>query len=322
MVKVAIVAASSELAKEVIDKLVETRKHEILALVRKDPTQFSPIPGVKWVQTNYEDKNELVSIFKGVETVICFFPVHLDPGNETQKRLIDASIEAGVKRFAPSEWATGVKLEDSLDVIPWYAGKIEIAHYLENLNKEKKVIEYTRFQVGIFMNYLSHPQKSSNHVSTIPFLLHFEGQHTTLIEGSLDDSISWTAVQDIAGVVARAVEYEGEWPAVGGISGTRLTIGELLKLAESIGKPITVEWLKLEDLEAKTKTEAPPIDNNFDLHTATPEVVAAFLEYVNRHVLQGIHRGVYDITDEWNKLLPDYEFTQIGDFVKKYWGGK
>lgn len=321
MVKVAIVAASSQLAKEVIDKLVETKKHEIIALVRKDPTQYPPITGVKYVQTSY-DKKELVNILKGVETVLCFFPVHLDQGNETQKRLIDASIEAGVKRFAPSEWATGVKLENSIDVIPWYAGKVEVARYLEEVNKDKKVIEYTRFQVGFFMNYLSHPHKSANHVSTIPFLFDFENQRATAIEGAYNDAISWTTVQDIAGVAARAVEYEGEWPSIGGIVGTRVTIGEMLKLGESIGRPFTVKWHKLEDLEAQTKKEAPPIDSSFDLHTASPEVIAGFMEYATRSILQGIHRGAYDVSNEWNKLLPDYKFTQVEDFVKEYWGGK
>jgi uncharacterized protein YbjT (DUF2867 family) len=60
---------------------------------------------VQWIQTNYEDKSDLVKMFQGVDAVLCFFPVHLDPGNVLQKRLIDAAIEAGVRRFAPSEWA-------------------------------------------------------------------------------------------------------------------------------------------------------------------------------------------------------------------------
>lgn len=45
-------------------------------------------------------------MLKGVHTVLCFIVVHLDPDNESQKRLIDAAIEAGVKRYAPSEWST------------------------------------------------------------------------------------------------------------------------------------------------------------------------------------------------------------------------
>jgi len=58
------------------------------------------------VKANYESKAELIELFRGVETVLSFLAVHLDPGNETQKRIIGAAVEAGVKRFAPSEWAT------------------------------------------------------------------------------------------------------------------------------------------------------------------------------------------------------------------------
>ncbi|KAM0438463.1 hypothetical protein ACHAPT_001212 [Fusarium lateritium] len=138
MVKIAIAGGSSELAREIIDKLVATGKHEITALVRKDPSQFPPLAGVRWVQANYEDKAELVQLLKGIHTVLCFIAVHLDPDNQAQKTLIDASIEAGVKRYAPSEWSAGVKLSSSLDAMPWYTGKIEISQYLENLNKDKK----------------------------------------------------------------------------------------------------------------------------------------------------------------------------------------
>ncbi|KAI2615531.1 NAD(P)-binding protein [Hypoxylon sp. NC1633] len=319
MTKIAIVSASSQLAREVIDKLVETKKHEIIALVRKDPSQYPPQPNVKWVQTNYE-KGELVGLFHGVETVLCFFPVHLDAGNATQKRLIDAAVEAGVKRFAPSEWACGVKLESSLDAIPWYAGKIEVGHYLENLNKERKVIEYTRFQLGSFMNYLGHPHKTTNHVATIPFGFDFEHQYATVVEGSLDSVFTFTTVQDIAGVVARAVEYEGEWPAIGGIRGSRITVGEMLQLGESIGKPFTINWLNKSDLEAEKRTTEHM--QGFDLHNSSPEQLGAFLQWATRGILLAVTRGVYDVTDEWNKILPDYEFTQVEDFVKKLWGNK
>ncbi|KAI0850699.1 NAD(P)-binding protein [Daldinia vernicosa] len=320
MVKVVIASASSALAREVIDALVASKKHDIIALVRKDPAQFPALPGVEWVKTAYDDKSELVRLFKGVEAVICFLAVHLDKDNATQKLLIDASIEAGVRRYAPSEWATGIKLESSLDAISWYAGKIEISRYLEKLNEKKKVIEYTRFQVGTFTNYLGHPHKTANHVHTLPFLFDFESQHAVAIEGSLDDVIVWTTVQDIAGVVARAVEYEGEWPTIGGISGTKATIGELLRLAETIGRPLKVDWLKKEDLEAEIRNTGDILVP--DLRTATPEQIGAFFQAVPARILTAISRGAYDVTDEWNKLLPDYKFTQLEDFLKSVWGGK
>jgi hypothetical protein len=40
----------------------------------------------------------------GVHTVLSFIVVHLDENAAAQKALIDAAIQAGVKRFAPSEW--------------------------------------------------------------------------------------------------------------------------------------------------------------------------------------------------------------------------
>lgn len=130
-----------------------------LTKATKDPSEFPQLKGVEWVQTDYSDKKELVDILRGVNTVLCFFAVHLDPGSENQKRLIDAAVEASVKRFAPSEWGTsvtlensnnliltsirGVKLADSLDIMSWYSGKVEVAKYLENLNSEKKVAKQT-----------------------------------------------------------------------------------------------------------------------------------------------------------------------------------
>lgn len=69
-----------------------------------------------------------------------------------------------------------------------------------------------------------------------------------MVEGSHNDVIVWTTVQDIANVVARAVEYEGEWPAVGGISGSRLTIGEILRIGEAIGKSCSHDRMAAESV--------------------------------------------------------------------------
>lgn len=59
-----------------------------------------------WVRTSYKDPLELARILRGVHTVLSFILVHSDRGNVAQKHLIDAAVQAGVKRFAPSEWAS------------------------------------------------------------------------------------------------------------------------------------------------------------------------------------------------------------------------
>lgn len=62
----------------------------------------------------------------------------------------------------------------------------------------------------------------------------FNSRRALLIEGSNDDRITLTTVQDIAGVVARAIDYQGEWPVISGIQGADMTIGELIALGEKI----------------------------------------------------------------------------------------
>lgn len=59
---------------------------------------------MKLLQVDYNDKADLVEKLRGIDVVMSFLVVHLDESNMVQRNLIDASIEAGVKRFAPSEW--------------------------------------------------------------------------------------------------------------------------------------------------------------------------------------------------------------------------
>ncbi|EEU36003.1 uncharacterized protein NECHADRAFT_49787 [Fusarium vanettenii 77-13-4] len=320
MVKIAIAGGSSELASEVLDKLVATGKHEITALVRKDPSQYTPRAGVRYVQANYQDKAELAQLLKGIHTVLSFIAAHLDPENQAQKNLIDASVEAGVTRFAPSEWSTGVKIASSLDAMPWYTGKVEVAQYLEDLNKDKKVLQYTRFQVGSFMDYLCHPYKASKYITTLPINIDLAKKHAIVVEGSLDDEMTYTSVGDIAHVVARAVDYEGEWPVIGGIQGDKITIGEVLKIGEKIrGEPFTIEWLKMEDLAAgELKTDNYP---RIDLPSIPKDQVESFSKMAIAGVLIAMTRGVWTVSDEWNKIFPDYKFTKVEELLKEAWKG-
>jgi hypothetical protein len=75
-----------------------------------DHTQDGPHrevqPGVTWVKTNYQEVGQLAKILRGVDTVLSFIVAHLDLDSTAQKNLINAAVRAGVRRLAPSEWAT------------------------------------------------------------------------------------------------------------------------------------------------------------------------------------------------------------------------
>jgi hypothetical protein len=51
-------------------------------------------------------------------------------------------------------------------------------------------------------------------------------------------------MNDLANVVARAVEYKGEWPVIGGIHGTTLSTTRLLEIGAKVrGKKHLVYYL-------------------------------------------------------------------------------
>jgi len=71
-----------------------------------DNAAFKGADGVTWVKADYNDTSLLVQALQGVHTLLCFITPQSDPGNVSQKNLIDAAVKAGVKRYAPSEWAS------------------------------------------------------------------------------------------------------------------------------------------------------------------------------------------------------------------------
>ncbi len=84
------------------------------------------------------------------------------------------------------------------------------------------------------MDYFAFPYKLAKHFRPFETQIDFSRRRALTLDGGDDDRITLTTAQDLANVVARAVEYEGEWPVVGGIKGTELSIGQLIALGEKI----------------------------------------------------------------------------------------
>jgi hypothetical protein len=116
----------------------------------------------------------------------------------------------------------------------WYTFKGHTRQYLAELNKNKKVLEYCLFQPGLFTNYFTLPYPSTTHVKAIETQFDFENRRAIIREGAESDHLTFTTVKDLANVVARAVDYQGEWPVTGGIRGSRISIKEFLALGEEI----------------------------------------------------------------------------------------
>ncbi|KAM0354388.1 hypothetical protein ACHAPU_001432 [Fusarium lateritium] len=313
MVKIAIAGGAGNVGQEIIDALHARNKHEILILSRKDAPEKEIAPGVKWAKTSYQDIDELAKILEGVHTVLSFMSVGPDGmKGRPQENLIDASVKAGVKRFAPSEWGSS-----KLDYFPWYDFKRSAREYLAEINRDNKVIEYTLFHFGLFTNYMTYPYKSCEHVTIFETPVNFNDCRGLLVDDG-EAVLSLITAQDAAKVTALAVEYEGEWPLVSGIKGADITMNKLVALGETIrGKPFKVEYLKSKDLEANVvKASYLPMPE----HPSIPvEIRKSYAATLITGLLLGFKDGAMQVSDEWNRLLPDYKFIQPEEFLTKAW---
>jgi hypothetical protein len=97
-----------------------------------------------------------------------------------------------------------------------------------------QVLEYSLFQPGLFTNYLTRPYKSTKHVHLMETPIDFDQRRLLMVEGRDNARITLTTVTDVVNVMAKAIDYEAEWPVVGGIRGDTLTIGEIVKLGERV----------------------------------------------------------------------------------------
>jgi hypothetical protein len=86
------------------------------------------------------------------------------------------------------------------------------------------------------------------------------------------------------------------------------------------GTPFATDKLKSQDLESGTWTTSwqPKLD-----HPSIPaEQGDLFSRIILAVVLLALSADAYNISDEWNQLLPDYKFTQAEDFLANVWRGK
>jgi hypothetical protein len=86
------------------------------------------------------------------------------------------------------------------------------------------------------------------------------------------------------------------------------------------GEPFHIDKLKADDLKAGVAKFSwlPTVD-----HPGIPrEQAKALAPMLVSGMLLGISAGALEVTDEWNRLLPDYQFTQAADFLAEAWRGK
>lgn len=141
-----------------------------------------------------------------------------------------------------------------------------------------------------------------------------------VVDNHEDAIMTFTTVSDLAAIVASAVGYEGKWPTTGGIRGNRVTFSRVVDISRKIRGPIDVTKLKVEDLEAgELKC---PWGLQAVHHAVSDDQAQIFLKQVAIGLLLSSTKGAWDVSDDFNQVFPDYEFTSIESFLRKTWEGR
>ncbi|KAF2002574.1 NAD(P)-binding protein [Amniculicola lignicola CBS 123094] len=293
MVKIAVAGGTGNVATEILKSAIASGKQDITILTRSDP------------------------VLKGFDTVLSFLVVHLDEGCKVQRNLIQACVKAGVRRFAPSEW--GIKNGSG---VPPYKNKDEIAGYLKEINKDEQILQYTLFHPSIFLDYFAHPHPlpPSQSLITWPFFIDFASRRAMILDSG-DQPLVLTAISDISQILALALEDERPWPEIGGIRGTLTSMKELVALGREIrGGDWEVIQLKGEDVKKGILT-SPWIPQ-----MSHPVIPLADREHYSREFvvtfLQGVMRGAWDVSGEFNERYPGYKFWGAREYLREAWVGR
>lgn len=96
----------------------------------------------------------LVDAFKGEDAVICTLNVEV---LAFQAKYIEAAVEAGVKRFIPSEWGSHHIKTPATEMAQVFAGKAALVNFLDKKSKEAsasgKEFHWTGVNNGVFFDW-------------------------------------------------------------------------------------------------------------------------------------------------------------------------
>ncbi|KAE9390481.1 NAD(P)-binding protein [Gymnopus androsaceus JB14] len=226
-----------------------------------------------------------------------------------QESLLRAGLSVPTfRRFAPSEFAVD---SEQVKGVKLYQTKLPILRSLEEVKAERgDSFEYSRFNCGIFMNYLgfgnTKPEghKAFGHLAHFPYMIDLSKQKAD-VPGDGEKEIVYTRVEDVGKFVAAATQLE-VWEKYNDMAGEVMTINQVIRICEEIrGAKFDVKYNTREDIVAK-------MSPNSDIATLMANFQWEFyLAYID---------GDCDIKRPINlNKLVDVKPMGVREFLEQWW---
>ncbi|KNC96789.1 uncharacterized protein SPPG_07994 [Spizellomyces punctatus DAOM BR117] len=291
---IAVAGGTGGLGRHIVEELVEDCKYKVVVLSRTPNPSLTAL-GVDVRPIDYTSHTSIVKALENVHTLISCIAAGGDALADVQIKLLRAAEAAGVKRFAPSEWASDTQINTNIE------GYFPKKAVIEELQKSK--LEWTLFMNGVFMNYLASP-RGTGHLQPLKFVIDTENR-TANIPGTGNEPVVMTTVQDVAKFVVGSLSLPS-WPEKSGIIGDLTTYNHVVKAAERItGEKFKVEYRSLEQLNKAIHPDAQSIMENF-----YTQVCIAIAEGA---------KGGFVFEGTLNKLLPHIKTVSVDEFLAHWW---
>ena len=140
--------ATGNLGTPILKALVEASVFNISILTRQSSTSIFP-SNIHVHKTDYSEP-DLVDALKGQDAIVSTIG---GAGFQEQKKIIDAAVKAGVKRFLPSEFSANTMSPSVLDLVPLSQAKKDVLDYLGA--KEGDGLSWTGIATGPMFDWVS-----------------------------------------------------------------------------------------------------------------------------------------------------------------------
>jgi hypothetical protein len=237
---------------------------------------------------------------------------------EYQLNLLRAAEEAGVKRFAPSEFENGPLLDGKVDLLGLKPPMWQAC--------EASSLECARFSGGMFMNYLGIGNDFGDD----------EKRKLDVMQGFVDVPVIW----DIAGSVAEVpVKADGSTPTITMIdirdigrfvaAACILPDGKWESSMEMVGETINLDEVTglIEEVTGK-KMKREPVGKS-ELHcransiegigTSREEMVTKMVSQINMATIEE-RVGMCVLNPTVNGMCPDVRPRSVREFLVSCWG--
>ncbi|KAF2168190.1 hypothetical protein M409DRAFT_21634 [Zasmidium cellare ATCC 36951] len=308
MVTVALAGATTGFGLTILRTFLHLNKGEHkIVLLSRSPQPALSARGIDVRPVDYTSHAQLVQALQGVHTLLSVIGGSLQGLLDSQLALIDAAKEAGIKRFAPSEYAgngyEGVDLYQPKAVV-WEA-------------TQKSGLEYTRFGCGLFMSVLATgtpkgrtevgeregvatgEEEALAGLRPWNFVVNVKAG-TADFAGDGSAPTVLTEMRDVARFVWEALSLE-KWEPDMGMRGDVKSFRELVQILEKVqGRKFLSQDNSFEKLEEEAEDPSKRFYNQARM---------------------ALEKGWGMVGDDLNRAFPNVKPTTCEEFIEKWWGG-